>query len=212
VKDWFRRSTWTATDKEEFETRLARAKVSNRAQYLRLQAGHLEETGRDDLLQPALELLHRMITGYPDSIDIAAAHHLRGRCYDRSGETLLAVEAYRAAIDAERKRPNVRTDAALDFALLVTERRLGSLFAEVANVLDSCIDYLGPFPVQRFKFHAARALLQEGRNPAMANEEAMLALQAAQATHSGFRYHKDLGLVGERHTLLRQRLEHLAAG
>jgi tetratricopeptide (TPR) repeat protein len=212
VKDWFRRSTWTASDRAEFEARLARARVSGRAQYLRIQAVHLEETGRDDLLPPAVELLQRVVSTFPESIDVAPAHHLLGRCHERMGDTLLAVEAYRAAVQAERMRPGVRTDALLDFALLVAERKLTSLYSEADEVLGERAEDVPPFPIQRFKFHAAQALLADGRDPGVATQQAVLALQAAQATHSGFRYHQDLGLVGETHANLRQRLEVLAAG
>ena len=211
-EEWFRRSTWTAADREEFETRLGRARTSSRAQYLRIQAVHLEETGRDDLLPPAIELLQRVVTAYPDSLDVALAHHLRGRCHERMGDLTMAIEAYRAAIQAEQRQPNVRTDAALDLTLLVADRRLTALFGEASEVLAARAEDALPFPNQRFKLHAARALLAEGHDPTAATHEARRALQAAEATHSGFRYHQGVGLVGELHADLRRRLEILAFG
>jgi hypothetical protein len=212
VKDWFRRSTWSDNDRDEFETRLRRARPTGRAQYLRIQAFHLADAGRDDLLSPALELLRRLLAEYPESGEVAAAEHLRAKCHERMGDTLLAVEAYRAAMEAERRRPTIRTDAALDFALFVSRRSLASLFAEVSSILDEHVDDLRPFPIQRFKFHAARALLAVSREPEKARNDAALALKEAAATDSGFRYHPQVGLVGDTDETVRQRLERLAAG
>jgi len=211
VKDWFRRSTWSDNDRDEFEARLRRARSTGRAQYLRIQAVHLADAGRDDLLPPALELLRRLLAEYPESGEVAAAEHLRAKCHERMGDTLLAVEAYRAAMEAERRRPTIRTDATLDFALLVSRRSLASLFAEASSILDEHVDDLRPFPIQRFKFHAARALLAVSQ-PETARDEAALALKEAAATDSGFRYHPQVGLVGDTDETVRQRLERLAAG
>ncbi|XZE19564.1 hypothetical protein SH449x_004887 [Pirellulaceae bacterium SH449] len=36
--DWYRKETWTAFDRDDFETRLARARKSSRSQYLVIQA------------------------------------------------------------------------------------------------------------------------------------------------------------------------------
>jgi hypothetical protein len=65
-------------------------------------------------------------------------------------------------------------------------------------------------PVQRFKYHAARALLVNGRDRTSAVEEARAALSEAAATHSGLRYHSNLGLVGEQYMPLRRRLLEIA--
>jgi hypothetical protein len=212
VKDWFRRSTWSANDRDDFEVRLRRARPAGRPQYLHIQPVHLWETGQDDLLRPALDLLTRLLADYPDSMEVSAAEHLRARCHDRLGETLLAAEAYRAAIKAESQRPSARTDAALDFALLVAERKLASLYDETAALLDQRREELRPFPVQRFKYHAARALLASSGDAGTAREEARLALKEAEANQSGFRYHSQLGLVGGHYESLREHLEIIAAG
>jgi hypothetical protein len=89
---------------------------------------------------------------------------------------------------------------------------MASLFREADEALRELAGDLLPFPIQRFKFHAAQALLADGHDPAVATHQAILALQTAQATHSGFRYHGNLGLVGAMYANLRQRLDVLAAG
>jgi len=160
---------------------------------------------------PALELLERFLAEYPDDIQIAQAEHQRAQCYESLRDTVRATESYRAAIEAERRRPNVGTEATLDFALLVAEQKLVSLFEEVSALLREHPETRRPFPVQRFKYHAARALLASHAGEPAAKTEAARALTEAEATESGFRYHADLGLVGERHQFLRRRLEAIAA-
>lgn len=209
MADWFRRSTWTPSDRDDFEARLRRARALSRAQYLRIQAVHLMDAGRDDLVVPALELLERAIATDPNGLEVALAEHLRAGCYERTGDVLLAVEAYRKSIAAQGSRPSLQTDAVLDFAILIAERNLATLASEAANLLDSHPADQRLFPVQRFKYHAARALLNHDRGGVTAAEDARRALDEANASHSGLRYHSGLGLVGPHHERLVARLKPL---
>jgi hypothetical protein len=44
--EWFRRTTWTPEDEASFRARLKRSRGSfHKAQYLRIQAEHLQEVG-----------------------------------------------------------------------------------------------------------------------------------------------------------------------
>jgi hypothetical protein len=57
--EWFRRSTWTKQDQDEFYARLGRSKtLYNKSQYVRIQASHLQRAG---LVRESLELLARII-------------------------------------------------------------------------------------------------------------------------------------------------------
>jgi hypothetical protein len=52
------------------------------------------------------------------------------------------------------------------------------------------------FPIERFRFHAIRAVIaSHTRDDGTAHDEANLALQAATARHSGMCYHPSVGLV-----------------
>lgn len=62
TRDWFRNETWTAAVREEFERRLARARPSNRPQYLRIQGVHLERAGD---VESARELWVRTVQSDP---------------------------------------------------------------------------------------------------------------------------------------------------
>jgi hypothetical protein len=53
------------------------------------------------------------------------------------------------------------------------------------------------FPVDRFRWHAARALIADAqKDRKTAREHSVKALAAAQLDDSGFRYHPKVGLVG----------------
>src|SRR5438876_3316466 len=98
--EWFRRTDWTPDVESDFFARLRRARPSNRAQYLRIQAVHLEEAGGADRLRGAIGLLDRLLSDYPDSVEIAAAHWTRGRCLEGIGDLDGAVAALRASLAA----------------------------------------------------------------------------------------------------------------
>ena len=55
------------------------------------------------------------------------------------------------------------------------------------------------FPVDHFKWHAARALMLGSSDRAAARESARTALEFAAKDDSGFRYHKKLGLISDQH-------------
>ena len=66
MTDWYRRKTWTKIDEEEFFTKLGRARLFNRAQYLKIQAIELVFTKNKELLKVAETLLKKMLAEYPD--------------------------------------------------------------------------------------------------------------------------------------------------
>src|SRR5262245_61553605 len=130
--EWFRRSTWTDQDREEFNARLARSRgSSNKSQYLRIQASHLADAG---LHADAIELLDRLLTDYPEKIEIASAHLQKANSLRILGQTGLAIDEYRAALHAERGFPNVKTGTWLDFGWFVVENQRTDLYGEVLEI------------------------------------------------------------------------------
>ena len=69
--DWFRRTSWTDSDQQDFEQRLARARLHKRPQYLRIQAVSLVQTGEPDLIQAAQSLIDRFLREYADDLETA---------------------------------------------------------------------------------------------------------------------------------------------
>jgi tetratricopeptide (TPR) repeat protein len=208
--DWFRRSTWTDADRLEFNSRLKRSRgANNKAQYLRIQALHLEEAGHH---AGAIELLDRLFAEFPDSIDIAQAHHQKADSLARLGQAEAAIEEYRAALRREREFPNVRTNAWLDFGWFVVERQMTRLYDEVADVLNEFRDEGGlSFPAIEYRYAAIQAMLADARGETnLAREFAATALAGADKTHSGLRYHPTVGLVGSERDTFEKRLRALA--
>ena len=64
--EWFRASRWDAGTAERFEALLRRARASNRAQYIRIQASHLVESPDAVTREIGRALLRRVIDDYPD--------------------------------------------------------------------------------------------------------------------------------------------------
>src|SRR5262245_63856131 len=91
-RDWYRRSTWTAAQREEFFHRLARCRAHNRALYLRIQAASLQaaEPGT------ALDLLDYLLEHHPDPEVLAGAHLDRARCLEMLDRVLEAALSDRA--------------------------------------------------------------------------------------------------------------------
>ena len=70
--DWYRRTTWSQTDREAFHARLKRSRSEEgKAQYLRIQALHLQETGDPERIAAAVELLDELLAKYPDTLGMA---------------------------------------------------------------------------------------------------------------------------------------------
>jgi len=68
------------------------------------------------------------------------------------------------------------------------------------------------FPVDGFLWNAANALIADGQGQrTIAQECSTKALHFAELTHSGFRYHPDVGLVGTEHEKLKATLCHIAS-
>lgn len=208
--EWFRRTTWTDSDREDFYARLMGSRgASSKAQYLRLQALHLAEAGHH---AGAIELLDRILAEFPGSIDNALSHAQKADSLARLGQTDAAIEEYRAALQRERDFPNVRTNAWLDLGWLVVEKDLTQLYDEVARTMNEFRDEGAlKFPAIEYRYAAIQALLADARGEkTQAREFAKTALAEAAKDHSGLRYHPTVGLVGFERAMFENRLRALA--
>jgi hypothetical protein len=60
--DWYRKKTWGPRARKSFFERLNRSRNSyNKAQYARIQALYLQQTGKQELVRAALELLDLLL-------------------------------------------------------------------------------------------------------------------------------------------------------
>jgi len=193
---WFRRTTWSPSDRADFFARLARSRsIGARAQYLRIQASHLQQIGTEPMYQAALELLDQLLTDYPRPVELAMAHGQRAECLAGLGRSEEAVAAYRAAFGVQRRFPHAIALAHIEFAELVLKLGRADLFSEALAVLD---EFGGNemLPILMYRYAAAHAhLCKATGNRTEARHFARAAIAAATKPTSGLQFHPDLGLV-----------------
>jgi tetratricopeptide (TPR) repeat protein len=141
-----------------------------------------------------------------DHFDLAQAHVDRATAMLSLGNVEGAVEAYEAALAVEERRPNVRTQAYLDLPLLIAERKDELRFQRALALLEKGASNL-TFAADHFRWHAAKSLIAQALgNVDEARRHAQIALAAATKQNSGFRYHPDVGLVGDGYVGVRREL------
>ncbi|HXY34769.1 MAG TPA: MFS transporter [Planctomycetaceae bacterium] len=208
--EWFRRTTWSDADREDFNARLERSRTAfNKAQYLRIQACHLADAGHH---AAAIELLDRLFAEFPQRFELAQSHAQKADSLAALGQIDAAIQEYRAALQAERDYSQVRTNAWLDFGWLVVKSQLTDLYEEVSRVMQEFRDERGiKFPNIEYAYNTIQALLADARGDnALAGEFARQALTEAVKDHSGLRYHPRLGLVGRERSTFESRLKAIA--
>lgn len=205
---WFRRSTWLESDRSEFLARLARCRgEGSKAQHIRIQAHHLAETG---VFHGAIELLEKLFSEYPEKSQLAMGHVQMAECRLALGQDAAALAEYRLALTAERAMPNVRTQAWLEFPWLVATCGFRDLYPEACRFLEWG-QRRTSYPIEDYKLATVEAFMaDDAGNREVAARFARIALAAAERTHSGLRYHAELGLVRHELPEVRRRLEKLA--
>jgi|SRR5450631_1360570 len=213
--DWFRRSTWTPEDQEAFWTRLRRSRSDEgRAQYLRIQAWHLEAAG---LVDAAMELLEAHIRDFPASLGVAQVHCQIASCREKKGDISGALSELRIALAFQQDHPRVLTRAFFEFARVAAEHNVKQVYDEVLRYHAERAQRAGRtgvlalFPLDKYLLSGALAVIQASRGdlPA-ARQLAKAALAAADDRTSPFRYHRDVGRVENTDTQLHRQVVALA--
>ena len=204
MTDWFRNTTWNEDIGRAFDEKLRRAR--RKGQYLRIQASTLARSHPE----VALKLLDQYFR-LPDEFDDAQAHVDRATALLALGRTNEAIASYEAALAREAAFPNLQTQAYLDLPYLIATRGIREQYDRALQLLrDHEVRLM--FPVDRFRWHAASALIamdENDRLPAKAHAER--ALEATACEHSGFRYHPSVGLVTEQYDSVIRKLEAYSA-
>jgi tetratricopeptide (TPR) repeat protein len=202
AKDWFRKISWSEADQADFFARLKRSRgASNKAQYLRIQASHLEGVGSPELLRASLTLLDKMLAEFPELTQLASAYGQKASCLAKLGEIDQAVVYYQRALETEREFPNVKTHAFIEFGRLIVENNLTKFFDEALAALEELNSRGIKFPSDVYQAFGIRSIIAvQRRETEKAKEFAKVALEAAAKVHSGLRYHSTVGLVRDKET------------
>jgi tetratricopeptide (TPR) repeat protein len=202
TKDWFRNEEWNEEIETAFFAKLRRAR--DKAQYLHIQAGTLASTHPNI----ALGLLEQYFQ-LGDRFFRSPAHVTQAQAYLALGNVEYAIRAYEAALIAEEALPTVQTQAYLNLSFLVAMNGIEELYPRILELLVK-FETRPAFPVEHFQWHASKALiLNRQEKYGEARSSACEALIWAEKTDSGFRYHRHLGLVGERYEGLKAELSGL---
>lgn len=190
--DWFRNKEWNSAVAEQFEAKLRRAR--SKSQYLRIQALYLADTYPTE----ALALLDRYFL-LGDDFDFAQAYVDQSKAYIALHDQDAAIRALHLALKREEVFPNLKTQAWREYALLIAVHKRKNLYTDALAVLERNSPDTVFFPADKFCWFAAFALIYEALNDTdKAKEAANTALHWAGVTHSGFRYHPNVGLVEEK--------------
>ena len=185
--DWYRNSKWNREIEEKFFSKLSKAR-SQRDQYLVIQA--LTLVGRHP------EVTHQLVDQYfeyrKDKFEDVRALLARANAFMVQKNVTGAMQAFRTILDGETEFPKHQTTTYVDYPYIVAMLEISEEYANAIKTLEAHKDRL-MFPLDRFKWHAAMALIKKNR------EHASEALGAAQIEKSGFRFHQKVGLVGKDH-------------
>jgi len=185
LDDWYRNKEWNEDIESNFFAKLKRAK-SQRDQYLVIQALTLTD------MHPkvSLRLVDKYFGSREDKFDDVRALLARAQSYLTLDEIDDAMEAFRAVLEREAEFPNYQSGTYVDYPYIVATRSIEKEYDNAINVLNKNVERLA-FPLDYFKWHAAKALIRNDGN------EASKALDAAQVKKSGFRFHQNVGIVGK---------------
>lgn len=209
---WYRRTTWTPEDQAAFFQRNSRSRgADSKAQYMRIQAETLRDTGEEPLIRAALDLLEHSFQDYPGAMGCARAYESAASCCELLGRTEDAINYFRKAIQREKEFPGIGTNACFGFAKIVVEQDRNDLFDEVV----AAIDRFGHpvFPWHSYFGYGTKAVVAHARkNNDSARELARTALKAADVKDSGLGWGRgSLGIVNDTNTAFHRRLLAVAA-
>ncbi|MEQ8771003.1 MAG: hypothetical protein RIB60_10905 [Phycisphaerales bacterium] len=153
-------------------------------------------------VRAGIKLLEQVIAEFPGHHDdVAGAQNARAEGLWKIGEIEMSVEAYREAIEYEKRDElrNIYYTTGLDFVYRVALAERDECYDECLEVLAWVHERQGRFPwFHREKFMLTSATAVFMAHFGMRDDAARLArvaLDAASATHSGLSHHPNVGLV-----------------
>ncbi len=151
-------------DEAAFFARLSRSRgASNKVQYLRIQALHLQEA---DMPSQALTLLKRAQTDYPEAPgQVSGILMQEAECCWAVNDPVSSIEAYIRALAAQRHYPNVVHAIALSFAQRFYRHDSGCYAAMLLDAIHEELKrWSGLEPYMKVRYAVAMVRLHEQLN------------------------------------------------
>lgn len=195
--EWYRKTTWTVADAEDFEARLKLSRGTyNKSQYLRIQASHLQGA-TPPLYAEALSLLDRVLNEHRDDSQVASALLQKAECLDATAGFDAAIPFYREGLSFEQSHQRARTSAWIIYPWRIVNEKRVDLYNEALGSIEFGSGGL-LFPIDQYRLSVIQAIIRKWKgDETFARSFAKDAHEIAARIHSGFRYHKDVGLVNE---------------
>ncbi|MBO9533542.1 MAG: hypothetical protein J7513_11275 [Solirubrobacteraceae bacterium] len=171
AEDWYRAEQWSAAQAEAFEARLARARPSSRAQYVRIQGCILGDSDDPADRAVARSMLERALAlavdpEHRDQMSEIAAHADLAGLDRRAGDPEGEYQHWRAAYELKAAYPNFSVGAELRLARLIAEQRWEQRFDEADRMLAETLGRGLIFGDERFEYARAKMRLATARGHA----------------------------------------------
>lgn len=214
--DWYRRGTWTEEDQQAFFARLLQSQSTfHKAQYARIQAQTLQETGEMPLLEAARSLYDFILREYPqEESQQLLAHVGKAECCAELGDREATLEAVYGALSAHRSHPRWHASALLSAGRVAVRDRL----IEAYHALDAALSDLMnrrafALPVDLYTACYVLAFITDHLDDRpRAQAFAQGALKAIAMSDSNVKRLPQMGLVRQPSPVIYERLRHLASG
>jgi tetratricopeptide (TPR) repeat protein len=211
--DWYRGSNWDENDRIAFFSKLNRSRGShNKAQYVRIKALALSESGKKFLIKEAIKLLNMIIEQWTEEGQLAQVYLQLAECYVLLGEFEYAIDNYERCINTETQYPQSLTYVTTSYPAFIVENNLKKLYDRALEILELNRES-NPVVLtdQRFVYHAVRAIIYREKGLIDKSiEEGKFATEEMNKDFSGFSRHANLGLVDKvKRKYLIKRIKHI---
>jgi hypothetical protein len=202
--DWYRAGSWDDDTAQAFERRLARARATSRAQYLKIQGVHLTESAQLSDREAGRELLRRAVDEDLDEtkFEAAGAWQILGSSLARDGRWDEAATAMRECVRLCTSRrigtSGTSGTAQLDLAEILTRIGGPEHVAEAVDLLadvEETVREQSFLAVVQFRFNLVCARAAARRQNPVAGTYARRALELAERGTPTVARHPQLGRV-----------------
>ena len=197
-EDWYRNKKWNDSISKAFFIKLNRARTQ-KMQYLVIQSSYLLQKHPDITLM----LIKQYFDERSDKFFDNDAFENQAKAFIKLKDVENTMIAYRNVLRREMEFPNCRTNASVDYPYIVAINNIQSEYENVLEVLKNKDESILVWPVNRFQWYAASAIINKDVS------SAKTAIDIAKENKSGFRHHQKLGLVGREYNKTIKKLKNL---